>query len=183
MPKIISGKLKGRNVKGYDILGTRPTMDRVKESIFAMIQDYLLNSVVLDLFSGTGNYGIECISNGSKIVYFNDLNKKCIQTIKDNLREFNISDNSYCTNMDYREALNYYSNRNIQFDLVFLDPPYKDRIINDILEILLKKNMLKDRGLIICEMNNSNVYINNYLKLFKERKYGDKIVYIYQYIK
>ena len=94
--RVISGKLKGRVIKGYDIDGTRPTMDRVKESIFAMIQNYLSGSVVLDLFSGSGNYGIEAISNGAKIVYFNDHNSKCIKVIKENyiVDEKNIEVNS-----------------------------------------------------------------------------------------
>ena len=71
--KVISGKLKGRKIVGYDIEGTRPAMDRVKESIFGSIQNYINDSIVLDLFSGSGNYGIESISNGAKLAYFNDL--------------------------------------------------------------------------------------------------------------
>ena len=70
--KIISGEFKGRNIEGYQIIGTRPTMDRVKESIFAMIQDNIKNSLVLDLFAGSGNYGIESLSNYAQFAYFND---------------------------------------------------------------------------------------------------------------
>ena len=80
--KVISGTLKGRNIKGYNIDGTRPTMDRVKESLFGMIQDNIKESTVLDLFSGSGNLGIEAISNGAKFCYFIDNNKEAIQTIK-----------------------------------------------------------------------------------------------------
>ena len=76
--RVISGKLKGRNIEGYNIVGTRPTMDRVKESIFALIQDNVRNSTVLDLFSGSGNYGIEAISLGASFVCFND---KCIDFV------------------------------------------------------------------------------------------------------
>ena len=86
MTKVISGSLKGRVIKGYDISGTRPTMDRVKESLFAMIQNYLKDSIVLDLFSGSGNLGIEALSNDAKIVYFNDYNKICTKTIEENLK-------------------------------------------------------------------------------------------------
>ena len=67
--KVISGKLKGRTIKGYDIEGTRPTMDRIKESVFAMIQNNLHNSFVLDLFSGSGNLGIEALSNGANSLF------------------------------------------------------------------------------------------------------------------
>jgi 16S rRNA (guanine(966)-N(2))-methyltransferase RsmD len=178
--KVISGKLKGRNIKGYDILGTRPTMDRVKESVFGMIQDYLLNSVVLDLFAGSGNLGIEAISNGANKAYFNDKNKKCLNVIKDNLKEFNVQDDSILTNMDYHEALNYYKNKGIRFDLIFLDPPYKEQIINEILEIIKSNDLLNKNGLVICEFTSKERYLGNDFTIYKERKYGDKEVLIYK---
>ena len=83
--KVISGKYKGRNIKGYDINGTRPTMDRVKESLFAMIQDYLEDSIVLDLFSGSGNLGIEALSNNAKESYLVDNNRKAVKIINQNI--------------------------------------------------------------------------------------------------
>ena len=88
--RIISGKLKGRIINNYDINGTRPTMDRVKESIFSSIQNYVKDSIFLDLFAGTGNIGIEALSNGSKKVYFIDNNIKAIKAIKDNVKNFEI---------------------------------------------------------------------------------------------
>ncbi len=181
MPKVISGSLKGRNIKGFDIDGTRPTMDRVKESVFASIQDYLTNSIVLDLFSGSGNLGIEAISNGSKLVYFNDKNKKCVNVIKDNLINFDITNYGIVTNLDYFDALNYYHNKKIKFDIVFLDPPYKDNVINKILDILVKKDLLNNNALVICELVKYEEYLNNQLILFKEKKYGDKMVLIYKF--
>ena len=178
--RIISGKLKGRNIKGFDIEGTRPTMDRVKESVFSMIQNYLNNSIVLDLFSGSGNLGIEAISNGAKLVYFNDKNNKCIKVIKDNLMNFNVLENSIITNMDYKEALNYYKNNNIKFDIVFLDPPYKENIINEILFFMLDNSILNNNSIVVCELTNKEIFINDKLKLVKERKYGDKYILIYK---
>ena len=86
--KIISGTLKGRKINGYDIEGTRPTMDRVKESLFGMIQEYVKESLCLDLFAGSGNLGLEAISNGAKMCYFNDKNIKCIKTIQKNIVDF-----------------------------------------------------------------------------------------------
>lgn len=176
--KVISGKLKGRNIKGFDILGTRPTMDRVKESVFSMIQGYLFDSICLDLFSGSGNLGIEAISNGARKVYFNDKNIKCVNVIKENLNNFNVLENSFVTNMDYKEALNFYKNKNIKFDIIFLDPPYNEHIINIILELLVNNHLLKDNALVICEMIENNIYDKLYL--YKERNYGEKIVKIYQ---
>lgn len=179
--RIISGKLKGRVVNGYNIEGTRPTMDRVKESVFSMIQDYLNNSCVLDLFAGSGNLGIEAISNGAKIVYFNDYNKKCIEVIKNNLENFGVLDNSFLTNMDYQDAINYLKNKGIKFDIVFLDPPYKEHIINEILEIIIKKELLNNNGLVICELDKKELFISDKLQLIKEKRYGDKEIIIYKY--
>ncbi len=178
--KVISGKLKGRNISGFNILGTRPTMDRVKESVFSMIQNYLPNSICLDLFSGSGNLGIEAISNGANLVYFNDYNKKCIQVIKNNLTNFNVSEQAIITNMDYREALNYYKNKNIKFDLIFLDPPYKELIINEILSFIEKNDLLNENGLVICELSKKEEYLSDNLILYKEKNYGEKIVLIYK---
>lgn len=179
--RVISGKLKGRTIDGYNIIGTRPTMDRVKESIFSMIQSYISEAVVLDLFSGTGNYGIESLSNGASKVYFNDHNIKCIKVIKDNLIKMHVLEEGIITNFDYKKALDYYKNNNIKFDLVFLDPPYKKHIINEILESLLENNLLNNNGLVICEFLDKEEYLSNKLKLFKEKKYGEKYVFIYKY--
>ena len=179
--KIISGLYKGKEIKGYDIIGTRPTMNRVKESLFAMIQNYTQDSIVLDLFSGTGNYGIEALSNGSKYVYFNDLNPKCIKVIKDNLDYCNIKDNYEILNLDYNKCLDYLHNKNIKFDLIFLDPPYKEDIINSIINKINEYDLLNNKGLIICELTNNNLF-NNYedLSIYKTRKYGDKEIIIYK---
>ena len=89
--RIISGKYKGRKVDGYNIDGTRPTMDRVKESLIAMIQRNLDNSICLDLFAGSGSVGFEMISNGAKACYFVDNNYKVIETLKKNGYNFDIN--------------------------------------------------------------------------------------------
>ena len=178
--KVISGKFKGRLIDGYDIIGTRPTISRVKESTFAMIQNYITNANVLDLFAGSGNLGIEALSNGAKKTWFNDNNKKCINIIKNNLERLNIFKDNVVTNLDYKEALKLYYDNNIKFDLVFLDPPYKKHIIGDILSYIIDKDLLNDNGLIICEVNNKEIITDNKLCLFKERNYGDKSIIIYQ---
>ena len=179
--KVISGKLKGRKIVGYDIEGTRPTMDRVKESIFGSIQDYIDGSVVLDLFAGSGNLGIEAISNGSFKCYFVDNNKKCIQVIKDNIKQFHIEDNSVVIQSDYRQILKYFKDNSIKFDIIFIDPPYKYQIMNEMLEIIRDYNLLNNNGIIVLEYSLDKIDgdIDGY-QLLKYKKYGDKYVSIYK---
>lgn len=175
--RVISGKLKGRNIKGFDIDGTRPTMDRVKESIFSTIQNYIDDACVLDLFAGSGNLGIEAISNGAKKCYFVDNNKVAINTINENIKNFNI-DNAEVLNSDYLNALN--SLKNKKFDLVFLDPPYRFDYIDGIIEFLIDNNMLNDNALIICEYENNINKEYDDLSIFKDKKYGSKKVVIFK---
>lgn len=181
--KVISGILKGRNILGYNIDGTRPTMDRVKESIFSMIQDKVKESIVLDLFAGSGNYGIEAISNGARICYFNDKNKECIKVINKNLNNFNIVNKSKILNLDYLKCLDILEKDNVKFDLVFLDPPYKLDCLNKILDIIDKNKLLNFNSYVIVELTNDNLEdrYGNLIRI-KEKHYKEKIVYIYKYM-
>ena len=118
--RVISGKYKGKKLIGFDIIGTRPTMDRVKESLFGSIQNKVKDSVVLDLFAGSGSLGIEALSNGAKEGYFVDSGKEIGRILKQNLDGV---ENSFLYLMDYSSAIQKFQKENIQFDLVFLDPP------------------------------------------------------------
>ena len=176
--RVISGKYKGKIIKGYDIEGTRPTMDRVKESVFSTIQNYIPDSVVLDLFSGSGNLGIEAISNGSKTCYFVDNNKIAVNTIKDNTKTIN--EEYHILNLDYKDALNKFDRDNIKFDLIFLDPPYRFNYIDSIIEFALEKGLLNKDGLIVCEIENDINTLYDDLDLYREKKYGNKKVIIFK---
>ena len=177
--RIISGKYKGKNILGYDIDGTRPTQDRVKESLFGIIQDYLQDSVCLDLFAGSGSLGIEALSNGAFKVYFVDNNKKCIDILRKNLT--NIKEENVIVNDDYLLALDNFINTKVKFDIIFLDPPYNLNCIADILNIIDKNELLNEGGSVVCEYEYDN-FSSNYLNLeiIKERKYGYKNIRIYR---
>lgn len=181
--KVISGILKGRNIKGYDIDGTRPTMDRVKESLFASIQDYISGSIVLDLFAGSGNLGIEAISNGSKKCYFVDNNKNCIKVINDNINNFNIGDKCEVLNRDYKLALKYFCDNNIKFDLILVDPPYDYEVINEIMDLVLEYELLNDNGIIVLEYRKDKIKEYKKYEILKFKKYGDKFISIYKFKK
>lgn len=177
--RIISGTLKGRIIKGDKIKGTRPTMDRLKESLFAMLQDHISDSICLDLFAGTGALGIEAISNGAKFCYFVDHGKEAYNTIVDNLKTFGIA-NAQTFMWDYMKALRYFADNHIKFDIIFLDPPYKENCIPEVLKFIDNNNLLYSNGQIICEitMDNLSGEYNNF-KMVKDRKYGDKQIKIY----
>jgi len=179
--RVISGLYKGRVIEGFDIEGTRPTQDRVKESIFSTIQNYIDESVTLDLFSGSGNLGIEALSNGSKECYFVDNNKKAISVINDNIKKLDIK-NATVINDDYKNALEYFKNNNIVFDLIFLDPPYKFEYIDEIVRYIIDNNLINNKGLIICEFEFDIKKEYKELELYKEKKYGYKKVIIFKKI-
>ena len=170
--RIISGKYKGKNLKGFDIDGTRPTMDRVKESLMAMIQGYIPNSVCLDLFAGSGSLGIEAISNGAKSCTFCDNNNIAINTIKDNISM--IKEDIQIIKTDYKLFLNETKNK---YDIIFLDPPYKLNLINSCLDLIDKNNLLTDDGIIVLEYEDEQINVLNY-DIYKQKKYGSKNIMI-----
>ena len=179
--KVISGILRGRLIEGYNIEGTRPTMDRVKESLFGMIQDNIKGSIVLDLFAGSGGLGIEAISNGAKLCYFTDNNNEVIKILNNNINKLNIKDKSKVILTDWKKFLNECNAKNIKFDLIFVDPPYDYDVYEKILEKVSTLDLLNKDGLIILEHANLTLKDKyNNLTLYKERKYGNKSVNIYK---
>lgn len=176
--KVISGLYKGRRIEGFDIDGTRPTMDRVKESLFSMIQNNIRNSIILDLFSGSGNLGIEALSNGAKYAYLVDKNFKAIDTINKNIKNIGIN-NCRIIKDDYKSALLYFKDNNIKFDLIFLDPPYKTDYIEKSINLIVEYDLLNKDGLIIVENDSIDriVYPEKFVCV-KNKKYGDKWVVI-----
>lgn len=176
--KVISGIYKGRNIEGFTINGTRPTMERVKESLFAMIQDKINNGIILDLFSGSGNLGIEALSEGASFAYFVDHHKVAYETIKKNLKTIGI-ENSHVLLSDYLKALKYYFENNISFDCIFLDPPYDTDYIEKSLKKIKEYNLLKPNGIVVCESNSlDKIIYEDMYKMIKNRQYGDKYIVI-----
>ena len=180
--KIISGKYKGRNILGFNIDGTRPTQDRVKENLFNIINEDIKGKVVLDLFAGSGNLGLEALSREAKYTYFVDNNPKAITIIKKNIDNISI-DNCKVLNMNYKKALNYFNDNQIELDLIFLDPPYETSYIEDSLFLIDKYSLISNKGIVVCESNDLNkiIYSKNY-EVLKEKKYGDKYIVILEKI-
>ena len=179
--KVISGLLKGRIIDGYNIDGTRPTMDRVKESLFGMIQDNIKDSIVLDLFAGSGQLGIEAISNGAKVCYFTDNNNEVIKVLNKNIANLKIKNKAKVILTDWKKFLNECANNKLKFDIIFVDPPYDYDVYEKILEKVSTLDLLNEDGLIILEHHNLKFKDSyNDLKLYKEKRYGNKSVNIYK---
>ena len=177
--RIISGYLKGKGLLGYNIPGTRPTMDRVKESMFASIQDYTDNATVLDLFCGSGSLGIEAISMNASSCYFVDNNKEIINILNKNIDNLKIKNKCQVLIKDYREALLYFKNNNIRFNIILVDAPYKLKVMEEVIELINKYNLLQEGGILVLEYSYDTLedrYDN--LMLYKNKKYGDKYVNI-----
>ncbi len=173
--RIISGKYKGRVLKGYTLKGTRPTMDRVKESLFASIQDYLDNSVCLDLFAGSGNLGIEALSMGAREVVFVDKEYMACKTIKSNLDMLDNNLNTTILTMDYLKAIERLYPK--KFDIIFLDPPYKTDYIEKSLKKISELNILN--GIVVLESDSlDKLNFSDYYEEVKTKKYGDKYIRI-----
>lgn len=179
--KVISGTLKGRKIEGYDLEGTRPTMDRIKESLFAMIQEKIKGSTCLDLFSGSGNLGIEALSEGAYKVYLVDSSRKAIMAMKRNIENLGIKENTNLLWMDYKRALEVLKEE--KFDIIFLDPPYQTDYIEKAIFLIDQYQLLKEEGVIVCESNQKELIVfGESYQIYKEKNYGDKQIVILEKI-
>ena len=179
--RVISGIHRSRLLVGYTESGIRPTMDKVKESVFAMIGDKIVNSTFLDLFGGTGSIAIEALSNGAKEVYIVDNSKEAIKVIETNINNLKINDKIKVIKDDYNASLKRFKDMSIKFDIIYIDPPYNQIKIKNIINKIIELNILNKNGIIICEYDLDKLedtYGN--LNLIKERKYGKTFIKIYK---
>lgn len=181
--RIISGKAKGKKILPPDGMQTRPTLDRVKENIFNIIQNRTLDAVVIDVFAGTGSLGLEAASRGAEECYLVDKHPTTFARLRENVNSLKFQDFCNCLNMDSYDALREVSRRGKVFDLIFIDPPYAKEMIPPAMEIVFKEKLLKRDGLIVTKIDTSEEIYQGYeeLKLIDERKYGNTTVCFYAY--
>lgn len=172
--RIISGKSRGTKLYTLEGLETRPTLDRVKESMFNIISSEIPDSTVLDLFAGSGAIGIEFASRGAKKVILCDNSKKAIEVIKKNIEKTHTQDLVVAYNCDFREALDKINGKTI--NIIYIDPPYKTDYIKQSIETLLKLKCIDKDTLIICETDEVERVLNEIkdlnIKVIDQRKYG-----------
>lgn len=146
--RVITGSARGRRLRELEGHETRPTTDRVKESMFNILQFDVEDSRVLDLFAGTGQLGIEALSRGAASAVFVEQRRDAVALIRENLKLTGLSERARVVN---GEALSYLASAGEKFDLIFLDPPYAAKLWKPVLEAVSRFDILSDHGIMICE--------------------------------
>ena len=176
--RIIGGELKGKNILLPSDKFTRPLKDLVRESIFNIIEHsktekIIINkSIILDLFSGTGSFGLECLSRGAKKVIFFENYKNSLKILKKNINLLDLEKKCKIFNQNVyqisRDKLDFK-----KFDLIFLDPPFEDKEVNKIINLLITQKIITDDTLVIFHRNSKKkeIFTKN-LKIIREEKYG-----------
>ena len=176
--RIISGNSKGKKILEPIDIYTRPLKDLTKESIFNIITHSnkfnvkLKDSNVLDLFSGVGSFGLECLSRGSSNLTFIENYKNVLPILKKNISNLDFQNNSVILESNIIESLNF-KNIDERFDIIFIDPPYKEKEIPSILNKIIESHILTEYGIIIIHRHKTekDVFPLNF-KIVEEKIYG-----------
>lgn len=172
--RIISGKARGTKLYTLDGENTRPTLDRVKESLFSIIQSRINDCIFLDLFSGSGAIGLEAASRGAKKVILCDASKEAVKIIKKNIEKTHTEVQVELYNTSSQELLENKIKEKI--DIIYIDPPYKTNLAYESVKIILDKNLIKNDSIMIIETDEEERIISQIKKLeieiIDQRKYG-----------
>ncbi|MGN1207881.1 MAG: 16S rRNA (guanine(966)-N(2))-methyltransferase RsmD [Christensenellales bacterium] len=170
--RIIAGKYKYKKLNEFNVATTRPTSDKVREAEFDMIR-FFDDAICLDLFAGTGALGIEALSRGASKCYFVEENINIYKILVKNFKEVNVE--SSCINAlrcDFMKALKGYKAKQIKFDIIFVDPPYKTNLAERAIFFILNNNLLADDGIICWEHDKTKLEEIQKFNILKHKKYG-----------
>ena len=146
--RVISGTARGRRLKELPGMDTRPTTDKVKESLFNIIQFDIEGRTVLDLFGGTGQLGIEALSRGAQCCTFVDMSRQAAAVIRENVETVGFADRA---TVQQGDAMAFLSGCRGKFDLIFLDPPYQTQLLENCIQAVAKFDILSEHGIMVCE--------------------------------
>lgn len=176
--RIISGTARGTKLYTLEGQTTRPTLDRVKESLFNIIQNDVINSIFLDLFSGSGAIGLEAASRGAKNVILCDKSKDAIKIINKNIEKTHLKEKIELYNLDYEDLLNTKIKEKI--DIIYIDPPYDSDFAIKSVKILINKKLVNENSNIIIETDDEEKIVEDLKKIEVEitdkRKYGRAVL-------
>lgn len=181
--RIIAGKARGRKILSPETYETRPTLDRVKEAMFSIVQGYIPNALVLDVFSGTGSLGLEAASRGAKEVHLIDKSPQTYPILKKNVENLKFEDICKTYNMDSYAVLKMLAKKEKKFDLIFIDPPYCREMIQEAIKIIFENDMLDEDGIIVTKIDSMEEIYKGYgkINLVRSKKYGNTTVCFYKF--
>ena len=177
--RVITGKARGVVLKTPDGMITRPTSDRVKEALFSIIQFDICNANVLDLFAGTGQLGIEALSRDAKFAVFVDEQESACNLIKENLKRTKLENSARVVRSDYEIFL---KKCNEKFDIIFLDPPYAEKFLENALNFITEIDILHSGGIIVTERPAGKELLCDFpgYSRSKDYKYSNTVLTIYR---
>lgn len=177
--RVITGKARGVALKTPEGMQTRPTADRVKEALFSVIQFDIPGAVVLDLFGGTGQLGIEALSRGAKRTVFVDQRREACDLIRENLRRTKLSQDAQVVQSDYLQYLNRCKEK---FNIIFLDPPYAETFLENALKCIMEIDILQSNGIIVTERPADKALDYDFPGYTRSRdyKYGKTLITLYR---
>lgn len=172
--RIITGIAKGRRILAPEGIETRPTSDRVKEALFNIIQYKIDGSIILDLFAGTGNLGLEAVSRGAQRCVFIEHNRNTYKILLRNIEYLGFNGKSEAYNQDAFTALKILARREEKYDIIFLDPPYGKGYIEKAIELISHFDLLSDEGIIASEHDKTDELPEKVglLKVYRSERYG-----------
>ena len=171
MLRIIAGKFRTRLIKQPPLSLTRATKDRVRAGVFSALGFHITGAKVLDLFAGSGAYGIEALSRGAASLVLNDQDSLSISIIQENLKTLAIT-NAKVNKLDAIACLQQLQNEHLLFDVIFLDPPYESPILKTCVELILEKELLAPKGVLIIESESNERLLSKDKFNVKAYNYG-----------
>lgn len=181
--RVVAGSVKGIPLKAVPGTTTRPTTDKVKESIFNMIGPFFDGGIALDLFAGSGGLGIEALSRGIDRVTFTDKDRKAIETIHANLDKTRLAERADVFKADAERALKAMQKNGLQARLLFLDPPYHMEKAYGLMDKAAELGLVTEDAIVVCE-HDRDVELNDrtrFFERFKKELYGNTIISIYRF--
>lgn len=171
--RVISGSKRGVRLGSPKGLSTRPTTDRIKESLFNILSPALYGCSFLDLFAGSGSIGIEALSRGAREAVFVDKNRQALGVIKENIEKTNFSDKATVLGMDCFAAVKLLKEKGMKFDIIFMDPPYYSTFIQNILDETDFLDILNNEGIVVVEQAKDEAELDSEgLEVFRIKDYG-----------